>query len=550
MTRTALILAFLTFLALIAGYSQEDTGATVIRIEASHSADNVTALYNGVTGESSGDYNVPRFTWWDRKGTREWVSYIFDRPAEVSLIELQWFDDTGRGQCRVPASWRLLYRDGGKWKTVQVKGLFEVTGDEIIEVEFEPVTADGLRIEVQLQPEYSGGLLAWHVPGLMFPGNTSPPFMVKEDLFDHSNEDTLGLSVAPGTETITIFAPNDDTDKFSHGTQLMPFKGHLYAMWQSTPRHEDSPDSWVAYSRSPDGKEWEDPMELVAAMPEGEPGFRSGGGWWTNGEVLVSYIQWVSGWGGGGWRYTQYMTSLDGINWSELKMLENDAGEPINGAMEESVAKMPDGRLLVNFQGTSEDNTKLIVIPYYTDDPSGLSGWTPAELPLLPSSGGQARGLEPSWFMRPDGSIVNIFRDQHETFRLLASVSEDRGETWSEKALTNMRDSRSMQAAGNLPDGTAYIINNPVEHSRRLPLTVTLSRDGIHFDRAYLLRGKSDLQPQRYSGRAKGQGYSYPGRLVWNGYLYASYATNKEDVEITRVPLESLIFKEEAKFSE
>jgi hypothetical protein len=27
---------------------------------------------------------------------------------------------------------------------------------------------------------------------------------------------------------------------------------------------------------------------------------------------------------------------------------------------------------------------------------------------------------------------------------------------------------------------------------------------------------------------------------VWNGYLYVGYATNKEDVEYTRVPVASL----------
>jgi len=30
----------------------------------------------------------------------------------VKACEVYWFDDTGRGQCRVPESWKLLYCDG------------------------------------------------------------------------------------------------------------------------------------------------------------------------------------------------------------------------------------------------------------------------------------------------------------------------------------------------------------------------------------------------------------------------------------------------------
>ena len=36
----------------------------------------------------------------------------FDKPHTFSKAEIYWFDDTGRGSCRVPASWQLLYKDG------------------------------------------------------------------------------------------------------------------------------------------------------------------------------------------------------------------------------------------------------------------------------------------------------------------------------------------------------------------------------------------------------------------------------------------------------
>jgi hypothetical protein len=134
-----------------------------------------------------------------------------------------------------------------------------------------------------------------------------------------------------------------------------------------------------------------------------------------------------------------------------------------------------------------------------------------------------------------------VMRDQASSFRKLASVSLDGGVSWSKPQLTNIPDSRSKQSAGNLPNGTAYLVGNPSGNRLRYPLALLLSRDGWVFDRAYLLRaGDEDLPPVRSAGRYKRKGFSYPKSVAWNGYLYVIYATNKEDIETTRVPLNSL----------
>ena len=51
--------------------------------------------------------------WWPKTGTAEWIEYAFDAPVRVSEASVYWFDDTGGGGCRVPASWRVLYKSGG-----------------------------------------------------------------------------------------------------------------------------------------------------------------------------------------------------------------------------------------------------------------------------------------------------------------------------------------------------------------------------------------------------------------------------------------------------
>ena len=82
---------------------------------------------------------------------------------------------------------------------------------------------------------------------------------------------------------------------------------------------------------------------------------------------------------------------------------------------------------------------------------------------------------------------------------------------------------------------------NVIDSRTRIPLAITLSQDGKLFDRAYLLRsGGTDLQPLRDEGQYKRVGFSYPKSMMWKDFFYAAYATNKEDAEITRVPLASL----------
>ncbi len=103
------------------------------------------------------------FDWWPTKGTTEWVEYAFEKLTTVSEAELYWFDDTGRGEVRVPASWRLLYKDGSSWKPVESPGLFGVEKDRYNKVAFKPVTATGMRLEVTMQPNWSAGIQEWRL---------------------------------------------------------------------------------------------------------------------------------------------------------------------------------------------------------------------------------------------------------------------------------------------------------------------------------------------------------------------------------------------------
>ena len=132
---------------------------------ASHcfSGDTMAALADGLEPKASNDHSIPRLTWWDHRGTTEWVQYDFPQTKKVAAVEVYWFDDTGVGQCRLPKSWRLLYRTAAEWKPVPGAITSVPTKDQWNQLSFPPVETSALRLEVELQRGFSGGILEWRL---------------------------------------------------------------------------------------------------------------------------------------------------------------------------------------------------------------------------------------------------------------------------------------------------------------------------------------------------------------------------------------------------
>ena len=126
-------------------------------------ADSVEACFDGKIPKSSSDPSLPRLTFWDHKGTTEWVERNFEKATEISSAEVYWFDDTGKGACRIPQSWRILYQEGDSLKPVEAVGGYGVKADQFNAVRFKPVTTAALRLELKLQPQFSGGVLEWRM---------------------------------------------------------------------------------------------------------------------------------------------------------------------------------------------------------------------------------------------------------------------------------------------------------------------------------------------------------------------------------------------------
>lgn len=123
----------------------------------------IQAINDRYEPENSNDHSIRYFHWWPKRGTQEWVQYDFKKPATVSEVSVYWFDDTGQGGCRVPRSWKVLYKRGNQWIPVKNIGTYGVEKDSFNNVLFDPVRTSGLRLEIQQPEKFSVGIHEWKV---------------------------------------------------------------------------------------------------------------------------------------------------------------------------------------------------------------------------------------------------------------------------------------------------------------------------------------------------------------------------------------------------
>jgi hypothetical protein len=123
--------------------------------------------------EPEGSDDSTGFMYWppagpEKAGTaaepRRWIEYRFDSPVTVSEASVYWYDDTGGGNIRVPASWRLLYRSGTGWVPVPVTGpAAGAAKDRWNTITFAPINAAALRLDIEPQKGYAVGVHEWAV---------------------------------------------------------------------------------------------------------------------------------------------------------------------------------------------------------------------------------------------------------------------------------------------------------------------------------------------------------------------------------------------------
>ena len=351
-----------------------------------------------------------------------------------------------------------------------------------------------------------------------------PPIRIKPDLIHQDLASTLGLPVVRSQHQM-IFHASEDTYKYSHHPNFATFKDRLYLMWSSGKEGENQNGQRIVCRSTADGTNWT-PLATIAEDPDG-PGKLHGvaAGFLVRGGKLYAFYS-------GAFEeqplhpestlFARYTT--DGVRWSEQIRIAQ-------GFFNQPPRELPGGRVVIG--GHSHAPQPRIL---YTDSSDPLTGWKTASIPDITEFA--VRFVEPTSYRRPDGALAMLFRAEADSKWLWASLSRDNGATWTKAERTEIPDAVSKMAAGTLPDGTTYLINNTSQKFGRIPLSILLSRDGITFDRGFAIR--TEQTSARFLGRAKGGGYQYPGALVWKGELWVAYSINKEDVAISRIPLDAL----------
>jgi uncharacterized protein len=107
--------------------------------------DDLAAVYDGAEPITSADESHRYFRMRPPVGEHAWVEYQFQSPARISTSSVYFADD--RRFCKMPATWRILYRDGAEWKPVTAA--YSVEKDRFNTATFAPVTTSAVRIEVE-----------------------------------------------------------------------------------------------------------------------------------------------------------------------------------------------------------------------------------------------------------------------------------------------------------------------------------------------------------------------------------------------------------------
>jgi DUF1680 family protein len=127
--------------------------------------DDLRAVYDGAEPISSADESSLYFRMRPAAGEPAWIEYEFRRPIGISTAQVYFFDD--RRFCRLPASWRVLYKDGEQWRPAANRGAYTVQKDQFNVAHFDPVLAAAIRLEIEPQViEYKSGQIG--PPGAMF----------------------------------------------------------------------------------------------------------------------------------------------------------------------------------------------------------------------------------------------------------------------------------------------------------------------------------------------------------------------------------------------
>jgi pimeloyl-ACP methyl ester carboxylesterase len=329
-----------------------------------------------------------------------------------------------------------------------------------------------------------------------------------------------------------VFRGREGESQFNLHSYVAFHEGRFFAIWSSSKVGEEDPDQLIRYSTSQDGHRWAK-ARVLAGDPDGAEGparwiarglFVAGGKL----HALGAYIE-SADYGKRDRQAVWKKLRLMRFEWNGKRWLERGV------FADDCMNNFPPERLDARWLMVCRDSWMRVSVAAAgsLDD----SRWERQPLVADPPF---HRMDEPAWYEAPDGTVHLIIRDNAKSGYLIHVVSRDRGRTWEKPVLTNYPDATSKNYIGRFGNGWLYLINNPAPKLRD-PLAISISRDGWSFAAPMIVRTRAGAR--RFEGRAKGSGtIQYPNAIEHAGSLWVIYSVNKEDIEISEIPLRAFDF--------
>jgi hypothetical protein len=357
---------------------------------------------------------------------------------------------------------------------------------------------------------------------------------------------------------------------YNHHHQVLYDRGRLYASWSDGIVNEDNPGQHMVFSVSDDdGKTWSTEATITPPPPEATSTFTAMGIRAYKGMLIAYY---------GHYGYTDLINDGSGMLLTHFAPLYQD--DPKKWVHRDSFAALrvsndrgatwgPPIRILDRFVPNLRPfpirsgcliMTGNITFPY-TNDPAGIHGWRSAGIPRLPKwTVDDPEGFhkacafrrdplnfcEASFFQTDNGIIHMMMRtdpmpkEQHSGLLAVTESSND-GRTWSEPQLTSYTDCSCRFQFGRLPDGRFFGLSCPKPKGGRTPLVLATSRDGVVFDRHYILGDVIGEKPRLPGGDKDRGAYGYPSCDIAEGKMYIVFSRSKEDIYFKKLELSALI---------
>jgi hypothetical protein len=360
--------------------------------------------------------------------------------------------------------------------------------------------------------------------------NPGSPVMLVGDWFDHPHAIDFDKLPKVPKQHVVIHDVTAQGGVNQHN-YLVHFGGLFWAMWSDGPAIEDRVGQVVKYATSRDGLEWSEAKRMTDYPPDSGPdspyyntrepeGFRyiARGFWVRDGQLLaLMSLDEAAGFFGPSLRLLAYRWDPEEETWNEHGVVYDNA---INNF---SPKQLPSGPWMMSRRPYDYHRSG---VDFLIGGVQRFDQWE-----AFPVPDGPLAAEEPYWWVLPDGNLMALFRDNRRSGYIFRSFSTDNGRTWTQPVQTDFPDARSKFHGLRMSDGRYALVSNS-HPTRRDPLTLAISDDGLVFDRLYYLVG------------GQRNGVDYPMVMEHGGHLLIAhsggYGGRKQSVELQRVRIADL----------